>query len=147
MPASAEYLIAVHALTDEIRQRRDAVLHRSHCHQRFSMEQGGDSTDAVYMTPKLCTLIATRVQQHHPSPRLVGFASPESGDPVARQSERTVTEPRVATESRSRRECHVSLERKAVQYRVQADGWSLRGRSTPSPQGVGRGGVRADTLL
>ena len=33
----------------------------------------------------------------------------------------------------------------AVQHRVRADGWSLRGRPTPSPQGVGRGGVRADT--
>ena len=34
-----------------------------------------------------------------------------------------------------------------MQYRVQADGWSVPGRRTPSPQGVGRGGVRADTTL
>ena len=32
----------------------------------------------------------------------------------------------------------------AVQHRGRADGWSLPGRPTPSPQGVGRGGVRAE---
>ena len=59
---------------------------------------------------------------------------------------------RVATESRPKRKCHVSFENTAataattaVQCHVQADGLSLRGRPTPSPQGVGRRGVRADT--
>ena len=80
-------------------------------------------------TPKPCTFIATRVQQHEPS----------------------VPETRVATESRSRQERHVSYANTAatavVQCPVQADGLSLRGRPTPSPQGVGRGGVRADTTV
>ena len=57
---------------------------------------------------------------------------------------------RVAMESSPKRKCHVSFENTAttpVQCHVQADGLSLRGRSTPSPQGIGRGGVRADTQL
>ena len=69
-----------------IRQRRDGVLHRSQRHQRSSMERRGDSTDAVYTTPKPCTLIATRVQSHQPSPRQMGFAR-----------EPTVSTPQVAT--------------------------------------------------
>ena len=62
--------MAVQALTDEIRQRRDAVLHWSHRHQKSSLE---------------------REEEHE-------------------------------------------LPRRAVQYRVRADGWSLRGRPTPSAQ-------------
>ena len=81
----------------------------------------------------------------------VGFASPERGDPVAQLREQTVPEPRFATESRSRQKRHVSYENTAataaVQCHVQADGLSLRGRPTPSPQEVGRGEVRADTQL
>ena len=52
VPASTEYQLAVQALTDEIRQRRDVVLHRSHWHQRCSVERRGDSTDAVYTRSK-----------------------------------------------------------------------------------------------
>ena len=76
----------------------------------------GDSTDDVYTTPKPCTFIATRVQQHQPS----------------------VPEPRVATESRSRQKRHVSYANTAAttaaQRHVRADGLNLRGRPTPSPQ-------------
>ena len=39
VPASTEYQLAMQALTDEIHQRRDAVLHRSHRHQRSSSER------------------------------------------------------------------------------------------------------------
>ena len=46
----------VQALFDEIRQRRDAVLHRSHRHQRSSMERRGDYTEAVYTrSPRVAT--------------------------------------------------------------------------------------------
>ena len=96
-----------------IRQRRDAVLHRSHRHQRSSMERRGDSTDAVYTTPEPCTLIAARVQSHQPSPRQVGFAR-----------EPTVSIRQVVSKSRSRRKSHVSSKNTtAAQYRVQADGF------------------------
>ena len=79
VPASTEYQLAVQALTDEIHQRRDAVLHRSHSHQKSSLER----------------------EEEHESPR--------RADPASRATT-------------------------AVQYRVRLDGWSLRGRPTPSPQ-------------
>ena len=53
--------------------------------------------NAVYTTPKPCTFIATRVQQHQPS----------------------VPEPRVATESRSRQKRHVSYANTAAHVRQQ----------------------------
>ena len=123
-----------------IHQRRDAVLHRFHRHQRSSMEH-----EEIPLTP------STRCQKRArsvTSTSQAGFASPERGDQVVRLREPTVSIRRVATESKSRRKCHVSFENTAataaVQHRKRADGWSLRLRPTLSPQGVGRGGVRAD---
>ena len=79
----------------------------------------GDSTDAVYTKPKKpCAPIATRVQSHQPSPRQVGLASPERGDPVTRLREQTVPIRRVATESRSRRKIHVSHQEQQRQRSI-----------------------------
>ena len=138
VPASIEYQPAVQALTDEIRQRRDAALHRSHRYQRSSMEHEEISLmQSTRCQKRACSVASTS---------RVGFASPERGDPVARLREQTVPEPRVATESRSRQKRYVSYENTAataaVQCHVQADGLSLRSRPTQSPQGGGRGGVR-----
>ena len=84
VPASTEHHMAAQALTDEIRQRRDVVLHRSRRHQRYSVERRENPTDAVYTKSKACSV-----------------ASTSQGDTDVRLRESTVSIRRVATESRS----------------------------------------------
>ena len=63
VPANTEYQVAVQALTDEIHQRRDAVLHRSHRHQKSSLEREEEHKLPRRADPDKSATSATRKQQ------------------------------------------------------------------------------------
>ena len=63
MPAGTECQLAVPALTDEIHQRRDAVLHRSHRHQKSSLEREEEHDSLRRADSDKSATSATRRQQ------------------------------------------------------------------------------------
>ena len=63
VPASTEYQLAVRALTDKIHQRRDAVLHRSHRHQKSSSERKEEHELPRRADPDKSATSAARTQQ------------------------------------------------------------------------------------